>query len=55
MNRKVLFTNYISSANVHRSLQIGVREGVSIPTSYEDYTISISPLDGLTPEEYDGL
>jgi CRISPR-associated protein Csd2 len=44
-----------SSAKVHRSLQIGVREGVSIPTSYEDYTISISPLDGLTPEEYNGL
>ena len=44
-----------SSAKVHRSLQIGVREGVSIPSSYEDYTISISPLDGLTPEEYDGL
>lgn len=44
-----------SSAKVHRSLQIGVREGISIPTSYEDYTISISPLDGLTPEEYDGL
>jgi len=44
-----------SSAKVHRSLQIGVREGVSIPTSYEDYTISILPLDGLTPEEYDGL
>jgi len=44
-----------SSAKVHRSLQIGVREGVSIPTSYEDYTISVSPLDGLTPEEYDGL
>ena len=44
-----------SSAKVHRSLQIGVREGVSMPTSYEDYTISISPLDGLIPEEYDGL
>lgn len=44
-----------SSAKVHRSLQINVREGVSIPTSFEDYTISISRLDGLTPEEYDGL
>jgi len=44
-----------SSAKVHRSLQIGVREGVSIPSSYEDYTIVISPLDGLTPVEYDGL
>lgn len=39
-----------SSAKVHHSLTIREREGVDIPRSMDDYTISLTPLEGLTPE-----
>jgi CRISPR-associated protein Csd2 len=42
-----------SSAKVHRSLTIV--PSVDIPKSMKDYAISIDPLDGLTPEIYDGI
>ena len=40
-----------SSARVHRSLRITLKEGIEQPHSYEDYDIHIEPLDGLDPDE----
>jgi CRISPR-associated protein Csd2 len=42
-----------STAKVHRSLTIVPL--ADIPKSMKDYEISIVPLDGLTPEIYDGI
>jgi CRISPR-associated protein Csd2 len=39
-----------SSAKVHGSLQVALKDGVKKPQSVDDYTISIKPLDGLKPE-----
>ena len=39
-----------SSAKVHGSLQVALKEGVKKPQSVDDYTISIKALDGLKPE-----
>lgn len=43
-----------SSAQVHRSLQIKLKENVLQPRGIEDYDIVLSPLDGLTPGIYEG-
>ena len=39
-----------SSAKVHGSLQITLKDGVKRPQSKEDYTFSIKALEGLKPE-----
>ena len=39
-----------SSAKVHGSLQVALKDGVKKPQSVGDYNISITPLDGLKPE-----
>ncbi|USG67407.1 type I-C CRISPR-associated protein Cas7/Csd2 [Brevibacillus ruminantium] len=44
-----------SSAKVHRSLQIQLREGIGEAKSAEDYVCTIQPLEGLEVQEYDGL
>ncbi|MBJ6359943.1 type I-C CRISPR-associated protein Cas7/Csd2 [Paenibacillus sp. GCM10012307] len=44
-----------SSAKVHRSLQIHLKEEVSEAKSAEDYVYTIQPLDGLEVQEYEGL
>lgn len=44
-----------SSAKVHNSLKITLKEGVQIPTSVEDYDITIEPLAGLEPEIIEGI
>ena len=44
-----------SSAKVHRSLQIRLKEGVVQPKSVEDYEFAVQPLDGLEVEEYAGV
>lgn len=48
-------TGQYSSAKVHRSLQVALKDGVDFPNSYEDYTIALEELDGLRPEITDGL
>lgn len=40
-----------SSAKVHRSLKIQMKPGIDQPHSYEDYTITVDPLEGLTPQD----
>lgn len=44
-----------SAAKVHDSLKITLKDDVTIPASVEDYLISVKPLEGLTPEEFDGI
>lgn len=43
-----------SSAKVHRSLIISLKDGIDQPRSYDDYDIQIVPLEGLVPEELSG-
>ncbi len=44
-----------SSAKVHRSLQVSIKEGVTEPKMIEDYKIEIAHLEGLEPEIIEGL
>lgn len=44
-----------STAKVHRSLSVCLREGVVYPQSIDDYQIELHELDGLTPEIIDGI
>jgi CRISPR-associated protein Csd2 len=39
-----------SSAKVHGSLKIVPKDGVTDPVFFEDYDVTVEPLDGLTPE-----
>ncbi|MDO5147399.1 MAG: type I-C CRISPR-associated protein Cas7/Csd2 [Eubacteriales bacterium] len=44
-----------SSAKVHRSVQVSLKEGVEVPSSVDDYTISLEKLEGMEPEVIDGI
>lgn len=44
-----------SSAKVHRSFEINLKEGLTEAKSFDDYNISLHQLDGLEAQEYDGL
>lgn len=44
-----------SSAKVHRSLKIELKEDVVEAKSFDDYVINLNVLEGLKVEEYDGL
>lgn len=44
-----------SSAKVHRSITATLKPEIDIPSSPEDYNISVTPLDGLEPEILEGL
>lgn len=44
-----------SSAKVHRSVKVTQKDAEAIPSSAEDYTISLEPLPGLAPEIIDGV
>lgn len=44
-----------SSAKVHKLLNIKLKEGKVIPSSIDDYDISVDELDGLKKEEIAGL
>ena len=44
-----------SSAKVHRSLKISLNDPSSVPTSLDDYSISLEALPGLAAEEIDGI
>jgi CRISPR-associated protein Csd2 len=44
-----------SSAKVHRSLSVRLKEGVDDPHSVDDYEISLDHLENLVPEVYDGV
>ena len=42
-----------NSAKVHRSLQVKLKDGVTMPHSFDDYDISLSKIDGVEPEIID--
>ena len=44
-----------SSAKVHRSVHISLKEGVVEPTSIDDYVITLDKLEGLEPEVIEGV
>ncbi|WP_144463662.1 type I-C CRISPR-associated protein Cas7/Csd2 [Siminovitchia fortis] len=44
-----------SSAKVHKSLEINLKEGLNEAKSFDDYKITLHQLDGLEVQEYDGL
>lgn len=44
-----------SSAKVHRSVEAQLADGVDFPRSVEDYVITCTPLEGLTPEVKEGI
>lgn len=44
-----------SSAKVHRSIEITLKDGVITPHSIEDYEIKYLPLEGLVPEIIEGF
>jgi len=47
-------TGQDSSAIVHRSLRVSVKNGVATPSSIDDYDISVEKLENLSCQEYDG-
>ncbi len=44
-----------SSAKVHRSVKAVLKDGVTVPTSVDDYDISVETLEGLQPEIIIGI
>lgn len=44
-----------SSAKVHRSVNAKLKEGAIVPTSFDDYEITMEELPGLLPEVIDGI
>ena len=44
-----------SSAKVHRLVNVSLKEGITQPTSADDYVITLSSLDGLACEEATGM
>jgi len=44
-----------SSAKVHRTLSIKLKDGVDAPTSFDDYTEELAELPGLAPVVEDGI
>ncbi len=42
-----------SSAKVHRSVSVKLKDGISDPKSIDDYDILLNELEGLTPEVFD--
>ena len=44
-----------SSAKVHRQLVVKLKDGVSRPTSFDDYDVELNELDGLDCEKYEDL
>lgn len=43
-----------SSAKVHQSLTIDIKDGIDVPKSIQDFTIVLNELDGLEVEEING-
>ena len=44
-----------SSAKVHRSVKVTLKDSDHIPSSVDDYAITVEALPGLEPEVIDGL
>lgn len=46
-------TPKISSAKIHRALQIKLKDGIPAPRRFDDYDISLAEIDGVKPEIID--
>lgn len=46
-------TPKISSAKIHRALQIELEDGISAPRGFDDYDISLAEINGVKPEIID--
>ena len=46
-------TPKVSSAKIHRALQVALKDGISAPRCFDDYDISIREIDGVKPEIID--
>ena len=44
-----------SSAKVHKSLEISLKDDVAFPASIDDFVIQVNPLEGLEPEIINGI
>lgn len=44
-----------SSAKVHRSVKVALKDPDTIPTCADDYVVTLGPLPGLEPEVIDGI
>ena len=44
-----------SSAKVHRSVHVTAKDPAALPSSVEDYTVTLDELPGLAPEIMDGI
>ena len=44
-----------SSAKVHKSLRVEINDDISKPESFEDFSYTLTPLEGLEVEEIEGL
>ena len=44
-----------SSAKVHRQVEVSLKEGVSRPTSFNDYIVKLNELGGLACEKFEDL
>lgn len=44
-----------SSAKVHRQINVKLKEGVSRPSSFEDYDVELNELEGIVCEKYEDL
>lgn len=44
-----------SSARVHRSVRVELKNPDKLPAGTEDYQITVEPLEGLEPEVFDGI
>lgn len=46
-------TPKVSSAKIHRALQIKLKDGISAPRAFDDYDITLAEIDGVKPEIID--
>ena len=44
-----------SSAKVHRSVEAKLKDGIVVPTCFEDYEVTETDLNGLVPEVIEGM
>ena len=48
------FSGRYPSAQVHRSLHVTLKPGIDVPSSFDDYVVTLDKLEGLEPEIIDG-
>ena len=44
-----------SAYDAHKSVRVALKEGITLPTSIDDYDITVTPVEGITMEVVDGI